>query len=85
MDSFLTHRILGNALFHVSLHCQDELHQEVKEQEDQGRIEEELKITVDTELEFCASRETCYKAITYPRRTYGVSVLSGADDDIFTV
>jgi hypothetical protein len=34
IDPFLTHRILGNPLFHVSLHCQDELHQEVKKQED---------------------------------------------------
>jgi hypothetical protein len=50
MTHFLTHRILGDALFYVPLYCQDELHQQVKEQQDQGRIEEELKITTKLEL-----------------------------------
>jgi hypothetical protein len=46
-NDILTHRVLRYALFHIPLHRQDELHQQIEEQEDQSRIEEELEVPID--------------------------------------
>jgi len=46
----LTHRILRDALLHVPLHGQDELHQQIQKEYDQCRIEEKLEISMGTYL-----------------------------------